>query len=252
MKNLIWQFHIDLNRPDYDGGLRREMTYFSMSTVSLYSAMVGADYELCTNSKWHLAGVRGGPAMERFQLMGEKYDKYDYILYLDTDILMHPRSVDLFSSVPSETHIAADNWIHKYDTELLESGWLSKQGSTFVSRYRESAIQGGIILMSREFRRWFRNSCDPTEISCDEGLKWPDNRDRIKWPVYDQSLMSYYITISPFTLFNINRKDILNRNHIVHMHGKKSNPDIQYQYIERSAEMMSAWATCLSRKIQHS
>jgi hypothetical protein len=243
MKNLVWQFHINLNREKYDGGMRRQMTYCSMATASLYAAKHGAEYELCTNSTWHASGVRGGPAMDRFQLMEPRYDSYDYILYLDTDILLHPKATNLFGAIPEGTDIAADNWLHKYDRELLETGWLSQ--ITDKEDYKKSAIQGGIILMSREFRQWFRENCDPKEISCDIGKKWPADKDTIKWPVYDQSLMSYYIHKSPFSLFNINTKEILNRNQIIHLHGQKSTEQ-SLTYYEKFSEIISAWACDLS------
>jgi glycosyltransferase involved in cell wall biosynthesis len=241
MKNLVWQFHIDLNRAKYDGQMRKQMTYCSMATVAQYAAKYGAEYELCTKSKWHSRGIRGGPAMDRFQLIEEKYDEFDYILYLDTDILIHPDAVNLFLAVPDGTEIAADNWVHKYDRDLLEVGWLK---SVNKDRYNNSAIQGGIILMSRDFRKWLRDNCNPEEVDCDKGLSLPKDKETIKWPVYDQSLMSYYIYSSPFNLFNINKKDILNRNLIVHMHGNKTIEQ-QVKYFSKYSEFSAAWSCSL-------
>lgn len=244
--NLIWQFHMDINRPGYDGTHRREMALCSSIQAALYAARDGAAYEFCEESKWHARGIRGGPAMERFQLMEERYDKYDYILYLDTDILIHPLAKSLFSAVTdvsTNVDIAAVNWCHRYDRDLLEKGWLATIEDK--QRYLDSAIQGGIILMSRNFRQWFRENCDPEEIAVDVGKKWPQDMSTLRWPVYDQSLMSYYIYRSPFKLLNLNQREFMDRNQVVHIHGRKEPKQVA-QYFAKFGEFASAWATHLA------
>lgn len=239
--NLIWQFHVDTKR-GYDGSERRRMTVCSLNTITAYALNVGASYHMETNSKFFVAGHHGGPAMDRFQLIEERYDIYDYILYLDTDILLTPDYKDIFKAYAG-CDVAGHNIIHTRDAELLASGWL--RDAVDAERYKSSYFHGDIILMSRPFRQWLRNNVDPLEINIDQGKHWNTHGHEVRWPVYDQSLFAYWLSMSPFKLTPLSNEFTVGPN-IVHEGGGKS-PTTMKRFFDRYETINTQWQNYMSR-----
>ena len=158
-------------------------------------------------------------AIDRFQLFEEKYDIYDYILYLDTDVLISPSYLDIFNAY-SNCIVAGHNVLHSRDEEVLMNGWLKNEVDEV--KYRKSYFHGDIILLSREFRRWLRNNVDPMIVDEDKGKWWDRDNISMKWPVYDQSLFAYWLTKSPYDLTPLD-PSFYSAPGLIHEGGKKTD-----------------------------
>lgn len=191
-----------------------------------------------TNSIYHKNGVHGGPAIDRFQLLDEKYDIYDYILYLDTDVLISPKYPDIFEAHP-DCIVAGHNILHPRDEELLANGWLKHEVE--AERYRRSYFHGDIILLSREFRCWLRKNVDPMIINEDKGKWWDRDGSSMKWPVYDQSLFAYWLTNSPFDLTPLD-SPFYSAPGLIHEGGKKTQ-QVMERFFDAYNKISHGWLT---------
>jgi len=223
--NLVWQFHTNSGRT-YDGNDRQRMVMCSASTVQFYCLKYELSYKFETESKFFKLGIHGGPAMERFQLFDEEYDVYDKIFYVDTDVVISPDAPNIFSEYPN-AHLAGFNVFHEADKELLEHGWL--KDAVDADKYKASYTHGCMMVLSREFRQWVRNNMNLMQINEDKGKQWPQDKQSIKWPVFDQSLISYWITMSPFSMTCIDSK-FEHGPYMYHIGGQKSNALYYYYY----------------------
>jgi hypothetical protein len=235
MKRLIWQFFYDSRRP-YDGSRAKEMAEASRELARRYAEDVEAEYQFETNSVFYTGGCAGGPAMDRFQLLEERYDAYDQILYLDTDILISPRAPDIFR-VAEGAAIAGINRIHPRDRELLDHGWLAD--AVDRDRYLACYTHGAVMVLSREFRQWLRKNCDPWLIDEDARRVAEEPDSALRFPVYDQSLVSYFLTKSPFTLTRLS-KSILRGPFFYHHGGGKDEHRVM-RYFERYQKLAKRW-----------
>lgn len=226
---------MDTNR-GYDGKERRRMAVCSANIVCAYATKVNATYMLETNSIFHSAGHHGGPAMDRFQILDERYDVYDKILYLDTDILLTPNYGDIFEKY-AHADIAGHNIVHWRDLELLEKGWL--KDAVDPERYKSNYFHGDIFLISRPFRQWLRANVDPLEINVDKGKHWNTHGIETRWPVFDQSLFAYWLTKSPFKLTHLAEEYTIG-SEIIHEGGAKSDTTTQ-RFFEKFESVNAHW-----------
>ncbi|WP_454141896.1 hypothetical protein [Microbacterium lacticum] len=237
MNNLIWQFHVDANR-SYDGPVRKKMAMASAELAALYAMGVGAEYQMASHSRWWSHGFHGGPAIERFQLLDETYDVYDYILYLDTDILIAADAPDIFSQYDGAA-IAGNNQNHAQDRLRLETGWL-KDEFPDPQRYLKNYVNGAILMMSRELRQYLRGVLSVDDMQVDRGLHWKNDGLKVTWPVYDQSLLSYWLAVSPYSLTPIDRAWI-HGPHFYNHGGPKTEENLA-KYFARYSDLREQWA----------
>lgn len=242
MTNLIWQYHVDANRK-YDGPDRKKMAMASAELATLYAMKHGAEYQIASHSRWWSEGYHGGPAIERFQLLDEKYDVYDYVLYLDTDILISPDAPNIFEEYAGAV-VAANNQNHSQDKLRLTDGWLKSEFPD-PQRYLKSYANGAILLMSREFRQYLRGVLDVADMQVDVGRHWTRDGMLVRWPVYDQSLLSYWLAMSPYTLKGIDRSWIYGP-HFYNHGGPKTEENLQ-RYFDRYKALRDQWVAAVDR-----
>lgn len=235
MKRLIWQFFTDARRP-YDGDRAQKMAEASREFAERYAEEIGVEYRLETNSVFFAAGCAGGPAMDRFQLLEERYDEYDEILHLDTDVLISPRAPDIFQ-VAEGGAIAGINRVNPRDIASLDHGWLGKNVDR--ERYLACYTHGAVMVLSREFRQWLRKNCDPWIIQEDAEKSWSTDPHERHFPCPTQSLMSYFVTNSPYTLTHLH-KGFLRGPFFYHFGGKKSDHRVM-RYFERYEKLAKRW-----------
>lgn len=236
MRNLIWQYHIDTKR-QYDLPHRKMMAMASAETASFYAMKYGCDYQMGHYSKWWVNGMHGGPAMERFQLIGEEYDAWDYVLYLDTDILVSPDAPNIFD-IYEGADLAGINQGHKRDKSLLEGGWLLNEFPD-PSRYHNNYANGAILLMSRDFRQYLRGVLTPEDIEVDKGTHWNRDGMKVRWPVYDQSMVSYWLSMSPFSISAID-KFWFKGPYFFNHGGEKTDANLK-KYFSKYHELRNQW-----------
>lgn len=237
MRNLIWQYHIDTNRK-YDGPHRKMVTMASAETVAFYAMKYGAEYKMASHSRWWVNGYHGGPAMERFQLLDEEYDVYDNILYIDTDILISNDAPNIFDEY-SGASIAGIHQMHSRDRTLLEEGWLKNEFPN-PQRYRDSYVNGAILMLSRGFRQYLRGVLSVEDIQDDKGTHWDRNGTDVRWPVYDQSMVSYWLAMSPFSLTPI-AAPWFKGPYFYNHGGSKNDVEKLRRYFTRYQEIRESW-----------
>lgn len=237
MKNLVWQYHIDTKR-SYDGPHRKKVTMASAATVAFYAMECEAEYRLATHSRWWVNGYHGGPAMERFQLLDEEFDAYDYILYIDTDILVSPDAPNIFSAYEG-CSIAGINQMQSRDRDQLQAGWL-RNDFPRSEKYRDNYVNGAILLMSREFRQYLRGVFSIEDIQEDKGTHWDRDGREVRWPVYDQSMVSYWLAMSPYSLTPLDRAWFKGPYFFNHG-GSKSDPEKLEKYFSRYEKESQSW-----------
>lgn len=236
MRNLIWQFHVDTKR-SYDGVHRKRMAMASAQTVALYAMKYGAEYEMAGHPRWWGNGYHGGPAMERFQLLDEQFDVYDMIMYIDTDILISPEAPNIFEEYADAT-IAGLHQTHRRDITLLEEGWLRNEFPD-PARYRASYVNGAILLMSRDFRQYLRGVLRVDDIQVDKGTHWDRDGIKVQWPVYDQSMVSYWLAMSPFSLTSLDRPWV--KGPYFYNHGGPKTEESLERYFTRYDTLREQW-----------
>ncbi|SDT47323.1 TylF/MycF/NovP-related O-methyltransferase [Microlunatus soli] len=236
MRNLIWQYHIDTKR-SYDGVHRKRMAMASSETVAFYAMKYGVEYEMASHSRWWKNGYHGGPAMERFQLLDERFDVYDQILYIDTDILVSPDAPNIFDEYADAT-IAGLHQTHRRDITLLQEGWLRTEFPD-PARYRASYVNGAILVMSRDFRQYLRGVLRVEDIQVDKGTHWDRDGINVRWPVYDQSMVSYWLAMSPFDLTSLDRAWFKGPH--FYNHGGPKTDESLHRYFSRYDTLREQW-----------
>jgi len=131
------------------------------------------------------------PNLEKFQ-MAEFLDKYDRILYLDVDIVIHPDCPDLFNIVPFD-HVAAvaDNFdgiwgnLNRYD-EAMEV----QRALGFVG-WHSGYFNSGVLLFSKHHKGLFSN---------------PELRERFNSQFKDQTLLNFNLFRNGYKFFPLDKK----------------------------------------------
>lgn len=191
MKNLIWQFHKHANRVR-DGEDSIAWASASAELLVNYAMRHGVEYRYAVEPHfWQLLpGV--GPGHERFQVFSEDFDTYDFILYVDTDILFSANAPNLFE-IYGNCDIASFNWPNPQDLKIFtEGGWLSHQGFT-EQFYRSRYVAGGLYLMSRRFRQTMRPHVFKAPYNNNTGLPLSHGEFSAKFPCGDQSILSFLL-----------------------------------------------------------
>jgi len=101
MKNLIIQYYIDTKlytQPNFNNLYASPAEYYSRHSFETYCKKYGIDYLRITNPK---LGFKH-PTWERFDLWIDRswWNKYDRILYVDSDVFALPHAPNVFNEYP--------------------------------------------------------------------------------------------------------------------------------------------------------
>lgn len=99
MRKLIFSVHITPEHMDY----KMQLAYnCSLALKGMYATRIGADFLVkTTNTMRHLSGWQSHERLE----MGNFFDVYDRILYLDADVIVKPETPDMFDVFDNPDHI---------------------------------------------------------------------------------------------------------------------------------------------------
>jgi len=102
MKNLIIQYYIDTNlytQPNFNNLYASPAEQYSSHSFQIYCKKYGIDYIKITKPK---LGFKH-PTWERFDLWMDRswWDRYDQILYVDSDVFALPHAPNIFEHYPS-------------------------------------------------------------------------------------------------------------------------------------------------------
>lgn len=153
-----------------------------------YAAKVHADF-LIINEK-HFTHFHASN-LEKFQIYN-LFDIYDRILYVDVDILISPRTPNVFAIVP-ETHIGA-----VYDNKTNNENDVSRQKEIKDAQqylgninWDTGYINSGVIVLSKIHRNIFLNA---------------ELRKKMKSAYNDQTLINYNIKKNQFPIYKLHTK----------------------------------------------
>ena len=171
-----------------------------------YANKVNADFLIITETKYtHIHAAN----LEKFQIY-DLFDIYDRILYCDVDILIAPRTPNLFKIVP-ETHIGAvydcgNNDEHnKNRIKEIEKAKVSLGDINWNDGY----INSGVIMLSKEHRNIFtsvglRKKMD--SIYCDQTLINYNIR-KFNLPIYKIHKKFNAMQLNGYTSREVNQKN---------------------------------------------
>ncbi len=206
MKTLVWQFHLDAGR-SRDGENSIQWASCSAELTLRYCMKYGLQYQYCSDPSYWKLYPGAGPGFERFQLFEEVFDGYDYILYLDTDILLSADAPNLFD-IYKGVDIASFNWPNTLDLALFDGGgWLSTSGIP-IEQYKDRYVAGGMYLMSRKFRVHLRDHVKASLLRREEDFLVPMTYPQFsaRWPCGDQSILSYLMCKYSFSYAKLPRE----------------------------------------------
>lgn len=140
MKNLVIQYYIDINlyeNPKFNGISSNIVEKYSEHSFRKYCKKYGHDYLRITKPVFHYMH----PTWERFDLWFDSQwlDKYDQVLYVDTDVFALDHAPDIFG---------------KYND-------LSKFKSPAYMKYRSNDKKS----IKSKFAKTILKDCDPKKIS---------------------------------------------------------------------------------------
>jgi hypothetical protein len=140
MKNLVIQYYIDINlydNPKFNGITSNTVEKYSEHSFRKYCSKFGHDYLRVTKPVFHYTH----PTWERFDLWfnSEWLDKYDQVLYVDTDVFALDHAPDIFA---------------KYNN-------LTTFKSPAYGKYRKNTP----ATIKSKFKDTILHDCNPTKVS---------------------------------------------------------------------------------------
>jgi lipopolysaccharide biosynthesis glycosyltransferase len=153
-----------------------------------YANKINADFLIISEKKYTPIH---SPNLEKFQIY-ELFDIYDRILYCDSDILISPRTPDIFKIVP-ETHIGAvydcadNDELNRNRNKEIEK---AKRSLGDINWY-EGYINSGVICLSEQHRNVFEDA---------------KQRKKLESIFCDQTLINYNIKKYGFPIFKLDKK----------------------------------------------
>ena len=222
--NLVYQYWLGPGSRDY-------WTLRSLESAQSYAGRTDADYIFNTNPT--LKGLdRSNKDHYYFGILDliydTKYDSYDDILYLDCDIVIHPKAANIFQLPEMEDCVdlaASMQIVH------LEDYWemynvFKKVGAFFKNAYTSGVpykhFNTGVILFTKKGRLRAREEWDVN------WLDWLEiNKDEDKILILDQPYINAMVNKHSFKLLELGTEwnhvpDLtlpnLHKAHFYHLH----------------------------------
>ena len=176
MKNLILQY--------WTGNLP-EWARLAMESIKLYAKDINADYELVTG--WPLGEFRG-VVSQKVCLVMEKYDVYDNVVMLDTDMVYTGIKDDCFKY----------DGVGRLHLKAMASKETTKQGRYWPNLYKvnEPLFFGNFVKLTREQRIAIRPYL-PDEKFIRENMSDPSlSRFKTSMPPNDEQTLHYMFHMS--------------------------------------------------------
>lgn len=128
----------------------QEIGYLTHPTIRAYADRIGAEF-LCIDKK---AIARTTPHWEKFQIF-YLLDKYDRILYVDTDVIIRDDCPNLFDIVP-ETHLGMFNEAPFTDRSKELMIDICKAYKTTLDEWRGMYYNSGVMVISQFHKTLFK------------------------------------------------------------------------------------------------
>ena len=155
MKNLIIQYYIDTNlytQPNFNNLYASPAEQYSSHSFQVYCKKYGIDYIKIVKPK---LGFKH-PTWERFDLWLDRswWDKYDQIMYVDSDVFALPHAPNIFESCHDTSSFKAaryNRWRNLSAAQAKDAAkinpLLDKVSGDIIAR---RVIQPGMFLLNRK------------------------------------------------------------------------------------------------------
>jgi len=180
MKNLVIQYYIDTNKysaPTFNNLKPSPIEQYSSYSFKKYCDKYSIDYLKITEPK---LGFKH-PTWERFDLWCDRswWDKYDQILYVDSDVIALPHSPNIFDEYPTINDQLKSAFYPKFRSASAESLKHNQRinplaenipGDVISKRF----VQPGVLMLNKISTKlmlpWIEKYKEVTDDRIDDGM----------------------------------------------------------------------------------
>jgi hypothetical protein len=154
-KNLVIQYYIDVQKysqPGFNNLKPSPMETYSRNSFQKYCEKFNLDYLRITEPK--LAFKH--PTWERFDLWVDRswYDKYEQILYVDSDVIALPHAPNIFADYPTIDNKLKTCYYPKFRQATPETAKFNQRVNPDADRFTGETIckrfvQPGVMMLNR-------------------------------------------------------------------------------------------------------
>ena len=180
MRNLVIQYYIDTQKysqPNFNNLYASPMEAYSRYSFQVYCKKFNIDYLRITEPK---LGFKH-PTWERFDLWVDRtwWDKYDHILYVDSDVMAFAHAPNIFDQYPTIDNKLKTAYYPKFRQAGDEGAKQNQRVNPLADRYtgaqiRTRFVQPGVIMLNKintEFMLpWVSKYKDITDNRIDDGM----------------------------------------------------------------------------------
>lgn len=180
MRNLVIQYYIDVRKysqPGFNNLGPSPMEEYSRHSFQKYCEKFGLDYLRITKPKLNFKH----PTWERFDLWIDRswWDKYDQIMYVDSDVIAFEHAPDIFKAYPTIDNHLKTVYYPKFRDAGPEGAKYNQRVNPLAEQYSGQTIssrfvQPGVMILNKVntgfMLPWISKYKDITDDSIDDGM----------------------------------------------------------------------------------
>ena len=155
MRNLVIQYYIDINKysqPGFNNLKPSPMEQYSRHSFQKYCEKFDLDYLRITEPKINFKH----PTWERFDLWIDRtwWDKYDQIMYVDSDVIALPHAPNIFAQYPTIDNRLKTAYYPKFRSAGPTGAKFNQRVNPLADNYTGEQIsskfvQPGVIILTK-------------------------------------------------------------------------------------------------------
>ena len=180
MRNLVIQYYIDIRKysqPEFNNLKPSPMEEYSRHSFKLYCKKHDLEYLRITEPK---LGFKH-PTWERFDLWMDRswWDKYDQIMYVDSDVIALPHAPNIFEEYPSIDTNLKTCYYPKFREASPADAKFNQRVNPIADRYTGEVIskrfvQPGVMILNKQNTQfmlpWREKYKDVADDRIDDGM----------------------------------------------------------------------------------
>lgn len=180
MKNLVIQYYIDIRKysqPGFNNLKPSPIEEYSRHSFKLYCEKFNLDYLRITEPK---LGFKH-PTWERFDLWMDRswYEKYDQVMYVDSDVIALPHAPNIFERYPEITSQLKTAYYPKFRDAGPDGAKYNQRVNPLADSYTGEQIckrfvQPGVMMLNKENTEfmlpWIGKYKEVTDDRIDDGM----------------------------------------------------------------------------------
>jgi hypothetical protein len=180
MRNLVIQYYIDIQKysqPEFNNLKPSPMEEYSRHSFKLYCEKFGLEYLRITEPK---LGFKH-PTWERFDLWTDRswWDKYDQIMYVDSDVIALPHAPNIFAKYPDIDAKLKTAYYPKFRNAGAAGAKYNQRVNPLADNYTgiqisQRFVQPGVMILNKESTEfmlpWVEKYKDIKDNRVDDGM----------------------------------------------------------------------------------